>query len=298
MSSSTGMPPAPAGVGGGAAAATRALDGLDSFEAALRNGTRARREKEEARVADLRSSILTVEQRLSEEAERHVEAARALQAWAEAQVDGVRVRLEEQLSAASADAAARTAALVARVDALEARFEADRAATLAIVETRNKDLVERLQAFHAAFEAERAARLAREAALLQRLGTAEHEASAAWEAERAEREQVRPPPPSSPFFSRAAPPRARAFTPLPQRARPQVYMTAKRRIEEAIAAREKADGKFQSATLCELAAIKSGIASEAAARAAEDDHLAATLAAYVQKLQGSLALLNTEDTAF
>jgi hypothetical protein len=274
---------------------------LDGFEAALRNGTRARREKEEARVAELRSSILTVEQRLSEEAERHVEAARALQAWAEAQVDGVRVRLEEQLARASADAAARTAALNARVDALEARFEADRVATLAIVEARNKDLVERLQAFHAAFEAERSARLAREAALLQRLGTAEHEASQAWEAERAEREQVRGSPPHPPPTHTIA--RALRRPPLTRgKANPsfptQVYMTAKRRIEEAIAAREKADGKFQSATLCELAAIKSGISAEAAARAAEDDHLAATLAAYVQKLQGSLALLNTEDTTF
>ena len=63
---------------------------------------------------------------------------RALQAWAEAQVDGVRVRLEEQLARASADAAARTAALNARVDALEARFEADRVATLAIVEAQKK----------------------------------------------------------------------------------------------------------------------------------------------------------------
>ena len=36
----------------------------------------------------------------------------------------------------------------------------------------------------------------------------------------------------------------------------------------------------------------------AEARAAEDDHLAASLAAYVQKLQASLALVNSEDAQY
>ena len=242
------------------------LSGMDSFESALRNGTRARREREESRVSDLRASIRDVEVKVSEEAERHIEAARALQSWAETQVSSVRVRLEEQLAAKHADTLQRVAALNARVDALEAKFEADRLATLELVEKRNSELVAALEAFHQAFEAERKARQEREAALLVRLGTAEHEALAQWEAERAEREQV--------------------------------YMTAKQRLEEAIDAREKGDSKFQQAMVAELATLKAGIGAEAEARAAEDDHLAAALAAYVQKLQASLALVNSEDATF
>ncbi len=242
------------------------LGNFEQFEAALKNGTRARREREESRVADLRASIRDVELRVVEESERHIEAARSLQAWAETQVGSVRVRLEEALAAKHADTLQRVAALNARVDALEAKFETDRVATLELVEKRNSELVAALEAFHQAFEAERKSRLEREAALLVRLGTAEHEALAQWEAERAEREQV--------------------------------YMTAKRRLEEAIEAREKGDSSFQRTVVAELASVKAGVAAEAEARSAEDDHLAASLAAYVQKLQASLALVNSEDSAF
>ncbi len=264
---STGERPPPApGAGGGAVQAKEVLGSMDSFEAALRNGTRARREREESRVADLRASIRDVEARVGEEAERHIEAARALQAWAETQVSSLRVRLEEQLAAKHADTLARVAALNARVDALEAKFESDRAATVELVERRNRELVAALEAFHQVFEAERKARLEREAALLVRLGTAEHEALAQWEAERAEREQV--------------------------------YMAAKRRLEEAIDARERGDSKFQQAMVSELATLRAGLGAEAEARAAEVDHLAAALAAYVQKLQASLALVNSEDAQY
>jgi hypothetical protein len=256
----------PAGAGGGSSAVASALASLDSFEVALKNGTRARREKEESRVSDLRSSIRDVENRLSEEAERHNESIRALQAWAESQAAGVRERLEAQVADAHTDAVARIAALNARVDALETKFEADKIATLIEVDRRNRELSAALASFAAEFEAEKVARAGREHALLLKMGAAELEARAAWDEERAAREQV--------------------------------YMGAKRRLEDAIAAREKGDGKFQSAVISELAAIKTSISAEAAARALEDDHLNAALAAYVAKLQASLALVNSEDARF
>jgi len=254
------------GAGGGLLAQKDVLHGLDNFESALRNGTRARREKEESRVNELRASIREVELKVDEEAERHVETARALQTWAETQVSALRVRLEEKLAKAHMDMQARVAELNSRVTSLEAKFEADRSATQELVEKKNRELVEALEAFHVTFEAERKARLDRESALLQRLGAAEHEASIAWDAERAEREKV--------------------------------YMTAKRRLEEAIEAREKGDSKFQAAMFAELATVKAGLVAEAQARATEDDHLSASLAAYVQKLQGSLALVNRDDSNF
>ena len=266
LGSSIAAPPPPAGAGGGATSVAAALTGLDNFEAALKNGTRARREKDEARVNDLRLSIRDVETRLSDEADRHVESIRALQSWAETQVAGVRARAEAALKSSAAATSARLDALNARVDALAAKFEADRAATLETVEARNRELVAALQAFAAAFELEKAARAAREAALAERLGVAEHEARATWDEERSIREGI--------------------------------YMAAKARIEEAVRVREKGDAKFQASMVAEIAAVKTGLAAEAAVRAVEDDHASAALAAYVAKLQASLALVNTEDARF
>lgn len=217
-------------------------------------------------MSDLRQSIKGVEVKLEEEAERHVETARALQTWAETQVNALRVRIEERLVKAHGDTLTRVAALNSRVDALESKFEADRLSTLELVERRNRELVDALDAFHLSFEAERKSRLEREAALLLRLGAAEHDFVVAWEGERAEREQM--------------------------------YMAAKRRLENAIGAREKGDTKFQASMFSELATVKAGLVAEAEARASEDDHLAASLAAYVQKLQSSLTVVNSEDASF
>ena len=134
------------------------------------------------------------------------------------------------------------------------------------VDRRNRDLVAALQAFHEAFEAERRDRVVREQRILDRLGAAEHEAIAVWDSERLQREQV--------------------------------YMAVKRRLEEAVEARTKLDDRVQSSVFAEIAALKHGLQAEARARGQEDDSLAATLNAYVAKLQASLALINSEDADF
>jgi hypothetical protein len=261
-SSADGVPAEPAT----SAALGKMLDDFDTFEGVLRNGTRQRRERDESRIADLRQIITQVEEEVAQESGRRVEAAKALQGWAETQVLGVRTRLEELLAAAHADTLRRIAALNERVTSLEAKFEEDRLKTLEEVDRRNRELVAALQAFHEEFEAERRSRLERETAILDRLGAAEHEALAQWDRERDAREAV--------------------------------YMEVKKRLEEAVDSRTKIDAKFQAAMLSEISAIKNGITAEETAREAEDDALAKTLNAYVQKLQASLALINGEDVDF
>ena len=90
---------------------------------------RARREREESRVADLRASIRDVELRVVEESERHIEAARSLQAWAETQVGSVRVRLEEALAAKHADTLQRVAA---RASSVSSKLRGVASATAAV----------------------------------------------------------------------------------------------------------------------------------------------------------------------
>jgi hypothetical protein len=242
------------------------LSDFDTFEGLLRNGTRQRREKDDSRVAELRLVVREVETAVAQESDRRVEAAKALQGWAETQVVSVRTRLEELLAASHADVLKRIDAVHSRIDALEVQFEKDKIATLAEVDKRNRELVQALQEFREEFEAERKSRLEREQALLDKLGAAEHDSSARWDDERAEREKI--------------------------------YMAIKKRLEEAVDARTKADDRFQASVFTELAAIKNSIQAEARAREAEDDALASGLTAYVQKLQASLALINSEDNDF
>ena len=143
-------------------------DGLDQFESEMKSGTRQRREKDEHRIAELKSDIQVVEQRVTEEAKKRIEASHALQAWAAAQVLATRTRLEAQLAASQTAIQARMSDLAARIDKLETQFASDRAAVTEDVRARNEDLGASLRAFNAAFEDERCGRLEREKVCIMR----------------------------------------------------------------------------------------------------------------------------------
>jgi hypothetical protein len=273
-----GQPPlgdgaAAGGAGSGAAlaeeaAATKArlesmTSGLDDFAALLKAGNRQRRELDEHRIAELKAQVFDLERGVGVESERRAEGARALQSWAESQVAGIRSRVDALLEGARADMAIKQDALHARIAALEAKFEADCARVMADVKKRNEDLVESLRAFAATFEAERAARMEREQRILDRLARQEHESARRADEERATREQA--------------------------------YMATRRALEESVAARVKADDKFQEALLGELAALKNAVAAEEGERAREDGDIAAVLHRYVAKLQASLAIMTSAD---
>jgi type I site-specific restriction endonuclease len=101
------------------------LDGLSEFEAAMKSGTRQRREKDEHRIAELKTDIQAVESRVADEARKRVESTHALQAWAAAQVLGTKSRLEAQLAASQATIQARMDELSERIDGLERQFAAE-----------------------------------------------------------------------------------------------------------------------------------------------------------------------------
>jgi molecular chaperone GrpE len=72
--------PAAPGAGGGAQAVSSALGSFDSFEAALKNGTRARREKDEARAyaaTGFARDVLSVADNLSRAVQAIPESLRA-----------------------------------------------------------------------------------------------------------------------------------------------------------------------------------------------------------------------------
>jgi hypothetical protein len=241
-------------------------DGLDDFAALLKAGSRQRREVDEHRIAELKAQVLELERAVSIETDRRSETARALQAWAETQVAGIRSRMEALLSASKVEAQSKFDAVHARIAGLETKFEADCVKVMADVKKRNEDLVETLRVFNASFETERRARMEREQAILDRLAKQEHESLRRFDDERHVREQT--------------------------------YMATKRVLEEAVASRTKADEKFQEATLAELAAIKNAVVAEERERAREDTEIAEVLEKYVQKLQASLAIINSGDVDY
>jgi hypothetical protein len=91
----------------------------------MKSGTRQRREKDEHRISELKTDIQSVEQRVTEEARKRIEASHALQAWAAAQVLGTRTRLEAQLSSSQATIQARMDELSNRIDVLDKQFAAE-----------------------------------------------------------------------------------------------------------------------------------------------------------------------------
>jgi DNA helicase IV len=95
---------------------------------------------------------------------------------------------------------------------------------MADVKKRNEDLVQSLREFNAAFEAERASRMEREQRIVDRIARQEHESIRRFDEERQTREQI--------------------------------YITAKKKLEDAVLARTKTDEKFQAAMWEELAAVK------------------------------------------
>lgn len=240
------------------------VDGLDEFQVLMRHGTREKAEKDAFRIAALKSDIVEAEKAVAAEVDKRLEMSKSLQSWADTQVAAIRSKADAMLSSAIIEINAKLASVHARISELERKFEADRVEVLAEVERRNEELVDSLKAFNAAFEEERASRVARERAIMERLAKEENDSIRRFDEERAVREQV--------------------------------YMAAKKRLEEAVAARSKADEKFQTTVLAEVAAVKNAVAAEERARIAEDDEIAETMHRYVQKLQASLAVLNSEDT--
>lgn len=242
------------------------MEGLESFQSLMRTGNRQRRERDEARIASLKGDILTAEKEIEAEVLRREEMSKALSLWANTQIAGVQSRMEALLSANQAEMRARLDALEQRIQSVEDKFEADRERVMADLKRRNEALVKSLEEFRAAFEAEKKARIERETALLNRIAEEEHISFQRFDTERAERERA--------------------------------YMEVKQQLEKAVDARTKADEKFQLASLEEIAALKNALLAEEKARAAEDDDIADTLNRYVQKLQASLAIINSDSTSF
>lgn len=204
--------------------------GLDDFAALLKAGNRQRRELDEQRIAELKAQVFELEKTVAVETDRRAETARALQAWAEVQVAGIKKRTDAMLEGSKAEMQLKFDALHSRIGELEVKFEADCARVMADVKKRNEDLVESLRAFAVAFEAERKSRMEREQRILDRLGKQEHESMRRFDEERHTREQI--------------------------------YMATRKELESAVAVRTKADEKFQEAMFAELASVKNAVTAE------------------------------------
>lgn len=79
-------------------------------------------------------------------------------------------------------------------------------------------------------------------------------------------------------------------------AREQVYQELKRKLDDAVRSRAKADEKFQAMVAAELTSISNAIRTEEEIREQEDDEIVDTMNRYTQKLQASLQIINSSDT--
>lgn len=254
-----------------ASAANRArLNGLsselDGLSAILSSGVRQRREKDDARVSEMKERITQVEKSVVLETERRLELAVSLREHVSTQVAALRTRIESLISASQTELQRRIDEVHARITSLEERFASDRERVLADLATRHADLLARVSEFMKVVDEERRARLERERAIIDRIGKEEVASLSRYDMERTQREQV--------------------------------YMATRARLEEELESQSKAQEAFHAATGLEIASLKNALASEESARLAEDDEIAATITRYSSKLQSTLAVLVSMDTAF
>ncbi len=207
-----------------------------------------------------------LEKRQTSETQRRQEMAAALQGWAAREIAAVEERVRAVLEERTREVQAQMVVVERRLEELKAQFADDKRQVMAEMDARNKDLLEKLTVFHDLFEEEKKVRRTREAELETAVASAEQSSEEAFEAERALRERL--------------------------------FMGLKAQLEDFVAVRSKADELLRDRVERDFAAIRVALDQEARVREAEDDEILASVTRYAQKLQSSLAIINTTDVDF
>ena len=245
---------------------TKRLDSImssfDAFDTDMKVGTRQRREKDEFKVFLMKKQMAQLERQLNSEIKRRTEMNKSMQTWTDQQIAETRAGFVRQVGERRVKLAERVDALRERISDMKKRFDVDIEAIPVDIESRGRELASRLHGSMEEFEIESKSRLEREAAILKRLADNESSVANQFDADRTAREKH--------------------------------YVRLRETLEGHVKRRGKADEKLKTKLNEELARLKNTITMESKIRWREDAELAAAMNGYVEKLQQSLYIVNSD----
>lgn len=235
---------------------------FDAFDTDMKVGTRQRREKDEFKVHQMKQQMALLERQLNSEIKRRTEINKSMQTWCDKQIAETREGFRTLVGDQRVKLVERVDALRERLSDMKARFDVDIEAIPVDIESRGRELAARLHHSMEEFEVESKSRLEREAAILKRLADNESSVANRFDADRTEREKH--------------------------------YVELRSFLEAHVRRRGKTDEKLKTRLNEDLARLKNSITIESKIRWREDAELAAAMNGYVEKLQRSLYIVNSD----
>ncbi len=235
-------------------------DDFNNFYGDLEEETTIRKQAEEQRVINMEKELVKIEQVLSTETKRRIEAGKALQNMFEAKVQALQKRFKADLRECFEPLQSQIDALVSRVELLELTMENDRRDREKEIQKANKEVLDKFAVHQKQFEVEKVTRLQREAQTLKRVGDEVFRIQQKITAERTARES--------------------AVTLMRDD-----FMTAHK-------AREKADEVFKSEMLRKMAVVEKDLEVETKNRETSEEQLVNALNDYTRALQDGLRIVN------
>lgn len=239
------------------------VEGFNTFDTEMKIGTRQRREKDEFKIAELKSEMERLDGELTTEIKRRTEMNKSTQMWFEQELSDLDKEFHTNLEERRVAASKRLDDLRERITLLDEKFERDKAEILRYIDERGEELARMLNLFRAEFERDRELRLEREAVLVKQLTDHEHEVNEKFEHQIESREKL--------------------------------YQGVKAILEDNIKLRDKSSERFQAFFEREVHKLHNDVRIESEIREREDDEIVEALNRYTVKLQNSLKIINSTE---
>ena len=237
---------------------------FDTFQGEIRSTTEQRREADQARIKELQTMMDRLREDLDVETKRREAMQACTGAKVQLEVDAFRVHCRERIAKEREVIGHRIAALQERCEAMAAVFDVDFRAIPREIERRGAELEARLVARMGAFDDEKQDRLMRETAILTRFADAESAVTQRFHKHRGTRET--------------------AFDQL------------RHKLTDHVDRTDDAVEHFNASLAARLAQLKNSMVIESTTRQHEDKAIASAMDTYIDNMQASLKIVNSDET--
>jgi len=238
-----------------------AIIGDGTFEKAMKERTRTKKEKDEHSIAELKVSMSSLERSLSQEIKRRLFSSRSLETSYSNKILSMEERLNSLIDERYSAVVKRMSLMEKKVEELNLRLEEERFKLPQDIESKAKELEDSLSSFQEMFTVERRDRLNREGRIMEQLSHKAKKLDDRWNEERMMREES--------------------------------VMQLKIQLTEVDHAREKRDVAYESLVKSELKKLKEDMERETNDRKIEDDEIVEALNRYTNNLQSSLSVISS-----